>query len=135
MRFKYSISDPSQNEYDSLPRVNFSLFCNNRQVEVLGLLDSGATINVLPYQIGIRLGETWNDLKASIRLAGNLDNLMGIPLAAMAKIGNLEPVRLAFAWVKNDDLPLILGQTNFFLEFDVCFYRSQLEFEIMQKIS
>jgi hypothetical protein len=28
---------------------------------------------------------------------------------------------------------LILGQTNFFMEFDVCFYRSHLEFEIRPK--
>ena len=26
------------------------------------------------------------------------------------------------------NIPLILGQINFFLEFDVCFYRSKLEF-------
>ena len=40
------------------------------------------------------------------------------------------PVRLAFAWVKSPGVPLILGQTNFFLEFDVCFYRSKLEFVV-----
>ncbi len=32
--------------------------------------------------------------------------------------------------IPEDDIPLILGQTNFFMEFDVCFYRSKLEFEI-----
>ena len=50
----------------------------------------------------------------------------------MAKIGDFAPVRLVFAWVKKE-VPLILGQTNFFLEFDVYFYRSKLEFEIMPK--
>jgi len=30
-------------------------------------------------------------------------------------------------------VPLILGQVNFFMEFDVCFYRSQLEFAISLK--
>jgi hypothetical protein len=44
-------------------------------------------------------------------------------------------MRLAFAWVKNNQVPLILGQTNFFLEFDICFYRSQLEFEIQPRSS
>jgi len=131
MRFKYSVSNPSQNEFDSLPRLTLILRCNNLHVETSGLVDSGATINVLPYQVGIRLGEIWDDRKAYIRLAGNLGNFMGIPLAATAQIGDFEPVRLAFAWVKTDDIPLILGQTNFFMEFDVCFYRSKLEFEIM----
>ena len=133
MRLKYSVSDPSQSEFDSLPRITLTLSCNNRQTEVSGLVDSGATINVLPYQIGIRLGEIWDDRKGYIRLAGNLGNFMGIPLASTAKIGDFEPVRLAFAWVKTDDIPLILGQTNFFMEFDVCFYRSKFEFEIKPK--
>lgn len=64
MRLRYSVSDPSQNEYDSLPRLTFSLSCNNRQVEVIGLVDSSATVSVLPYEIGIRLGETWDNRKA-----------------------------------------------------------------------
>lgn len=50
-----------------------------------------------------------------------------------AWVGEFEPVRLAFAWVKGKDVPLILGQTNFFMEFNVCFYRSKLEFEVMPK--
>lgn len=33
----------------------------------------------------------------------------------------------------SDDTPLLLGRMNFFLEFDVCFYRSQLAFEIRPK--
>ena len=133
MKFRYSVSDPSQNEYDSLPRLTFSLHCNNRQAEVVGLVDSGATVSVLPYEIGIRLGEIWDDRKANIRLTGNLGNFPATPLTAIAKIGDFEPVRLVFAWVKTD-APLILGQTNFFMEFDVCFYRSKLEFEIMPKL-
>ena len=39
-------------------------------------------------------------------------------------------VRLAFAWIKASDVPVVLGQTNFFVEFDVSFYRSRFEFEL-----
>ncbi len=133
MKFKYTVTDPSQNEFDSLPRLNLTLSCNERHVEVSGLVDSGATINVLPYEIGIQLGEIWDDRKAYIQLAGNLGKLKGIPLAVKARIGDFETVQLAFAWVKTDDIPLVLGQTNFFMEFDICFYRSKLEFEIKPK--
>lgn len=31
---------------------------------------------------------------------------------------------------KTNNAPLILGQTNFFMEFEVCFYRFKLEFEL-----
>jgi hypothetical protein len=56
MRFKYSTSHPSQNEFDSLPRVPLVLRRGDQIVEGLGLVDSGATINVLPYEIGLQLG-------------------------------------------------------------------------------
>ena len=133
MKLKYSVTDSTQSEFDSLPRVTLSLSCNNRHIDVSGLVDSGATVNVLPHQAGIALGEIWDDRKAYIQLAGNLGKFMGIPLAVTAQIGEFEPVRLVFAWVKTDNMPLILGQTNFFMEFDICFYRSKLEFEIKPK--
>lgn len=133
MRFKYSTTDSSQNEFDSLPRLPLILRNKERAVEVVGLVDSGATVNVLPYDIGIQLGGNWDKRKAIIRLAGNLGERAAMPLFAMGEIGDFAPVRLAFAWVKSNQVPLILGQTNFFLEFDICFYRSQLEFEIQPR--
>jgi len=158
MRFRYSLSDPSQNEFDSLPRLTFPLSSGTREVEATGLVDSGATVNVLPYEIGIRLGEKWDDSRPHIRLAGNLGNFPAIPLAATAKIGDFDlnivnlisfkssplaataktgdfdPVRLVFAWVRTD-APLILGQTNFFMEFDVCFYRSMTGFSAERDVN
>ena len=135
MRLKYSTTDPSQDEFDALPRVPLVLRLNSKSVEVVGLVDSGSTVNVLPYEVGIRLGATWDDHKATIRLAGSLGNVNAMPLFVTAQVGEFAPVRLAFGWVKSAAVPLILGQTNFFMEFDVCFYRSQLEFEIKPKSS
>lgn len=133
MRFQYSTNDPSQDEFDSLPRIPLILRHNNQRVEVFGLVDSGATVNVLPYTIGIQLGLVWDDSKAIIRLAGNVGNQPAMPVFLIAEIGDFAPVRLAFAWTKSDSVSLILGQTNFFLEFDVHFYRSRLEFDIELK--
>ncbi len=133
MRFKYSTTDSSQNEFDSLPRIPLRLQRENRFIEALGLVDSGATVNVLPYEIGIQLGAVWDDRRAIIQLSGNLSHQSAMPFFATAEIGDFPPVQLAFAWVKRENTPLILGQTNFFLEFDVCFYRSKLEFEIKPK--
>ena len=48
----------------------------------------------------------------------------------MAKV---ELVRLAFAWTQAENVPLLLGQVNFFMEFDTCFYRSQLAFDVSPK--
>jgi hypothetical protein len=135
MRFKYSTTDPSQDEFDSLPRLPLVLQYDRQTVEVVGLVDSGSTVNVLPYEVGIRLGATWDDRKATIRLAGTLGDLNAMPLFVTAQVGEYGPVHLAFAWAKSNDVPLILGQTNFFMEFDVCFYRSKLEFDVKPKSS
>ncbi|BAZ82919.1 hypothetical protein PN497_24610 [Sphaerospermopsis kisseleviana CS-549] len=132
MRFKYSTTDPSQNEFDSLPRLPLILRKGDQIIEVLGLVDSGATINVLPYEIGLQLGGIWDSRKAIIQLAGNLSQA-AMPFFATAEIGKFPSVNLAFAWVNKPNAPLILGQTNFFMEFDVSFYRSKLEFEIKPK--
>ena len=134
MRFKYSTTSPNQNEFDSLPRIPLILRQGDRAVETFGLVDSGATINVLPYELGLQLGSGQDERKAIIRLTGNLGNQQAIPFSVVAQIGEFEPLKLVFAWTNIPNAPLILGPTNFFLEFDVCFYRSKSEFEIQAKL-
>lgn len=134
MRLKYSTTDPLQNEFDSLPRLPLVLNLGGPSIEVVGIVDSASTVNVLPYEAGVRLGATWDERKANIRLSGTLGHLNAIPLFVTAQVDQFPPVRLAFAWVRSNDVPLILGQTNFFMEFDVCFYRSQLEFEVRPRL-
>ncbi|NJM89592.1 MAG: hypothetical protein HC847_23015 [Hydrococcus sp. RU_2_2] len=90
---------------------------------------SGATVNVLPYELGLQLGGVWDDRKAIIQLSGNLNNQPAMPFATIVQIGEFPTTELVFAWVRSPNAPLILGQTNFFLEFDVCFYRSKLEYK------
>jgi hypothetical protein len=55
MRFKYSTTSPTQNEFDSLPRLPLSLLREDRRVEATALVGSGATVNVLPYDLGLQL--------------------------------------------------------------------------------
>ena len=56
MRFTYSTTDPSQDAFDSLPRLPLRLRADSRAIDVMGLVDSGATVNVLPYEVGLQLG-------------------------------------------------------------------------------
>ena len=104
-----------------------------RTVEALGLVDSDATVNVMPYELGLQLGATWDDSRAIIQLAGYLGTQPATPFFAMVQVGDVALVQLAFAWTKSPNAPLILGQANFFMEFDVCFYRSKMEFEVKPK--
>ena len=43
MRFSYSATDAAQDEFDALPRLPFRLRHSNRVIDVVGLVDSGAT--------------------------------------------------------------------------------------------
>ena len=99
----------------------------------MGLIDSGAAINVLPYDVGLQLGAIWEQQTTPLRLTGNLAAAEARGLVVLANVGPFPPVRLALAWTQARTVPLILGQVNFFLEFDVCFFRSRSVFEVKLK--
>jgi hypothetical protein len=95
-----------------------------------GLVDSGAAINVLPYKLGMQLGFDWAQEQRSVELSGNLALVETRVVVLSAVVGSFPPVRLAFGWARTDAVSVILGQVNFFLEFDVCFFRSRGLFEV-----
>jgi hypothetical protein len=117
-------------DYEALPTIPITLSYAGFSVSTNALLDTGSTVNLLPYDIGLQLGATWEEQTVRLPLAGNLARVEARGLFVHVQIGNLEPVRLAFAWAKASQVPLILGQTNFFRELDVCFQRSRHTIEI-----
>ena len=114
-----------------MPLVPLGLrFKAGEVVRAHGLIDSGATVNVLPFGLGIRLGAVWETQTTAVKLTGNLTNLDARALIAESTIGEFAPVRLVFAWTRSENVPLLLGQVNFFEEFNVAFRRAQRVFEI-----
>jgi hypothetical protein len=65
MRCHYSIAHPGQGEAESLPRLPLVLHYGEQQLELVGLVDSGATVNVLPYTVGLQLGAVWDAAKSA----------------------------------------------------------------------
>ena len=113
-----------------MPYVPITLSYRNRSTEQLALLDTGASVNVLPYLVGLQLGAVWEDQKAIIQLSGNLAMMEARGLVLSATVADYPSVLLAFAWTQSTEAPLILGHMNFFAEFDACFYRADLAFEL-----
>jgi hypothetical protein len=113
-----------------LPFLPITLALRQQPVAVTGLLDTGATVNVMPFDVGQQLGARWDEQTTAVQLTGNLSQLEARALVVSATVGKFPPVRLAFAWTKSSTIPLLLGQVIFFLEFDVCFFRSRALFEI-----
>ncbi len=46
----------------TMPYMPLTLTYRNTSLEVMGLLDTGASVNVLPYQIGVQLGAVWEEI-------------------------------------------------------------------------
>jgi hypothetical protein len=132
-RYPFVSSDTALGEASFRPYLPFSLSCQEKIVASTGLLDTGASVNVLPYSLGIELGYEWERQTTALSLTGNLAQYEARVVLAQAIVGQFEPVQLVFAWTQATNVPLILGQVNFFMEFDVCFYRSQLEFAVSPK--
>ncbi|MEG4281830.1 hypothetical protein QUB68_01770 [Microcoleus sp. A006_D1] len=135
VRFAFTEVDPSLGALSTLPYLPIVLTYQNQSLRVSGLLDTGSSVNVLPYEMGLRLGAVWERQRLSVPLGGNLSKFEARAVVMTANVEQFPPVELAFAWTKDRNAPLILGHMNFFLAFDVCFYRSELTFEVSPKKS
>jgi hypothetical protein len=133
-KFSYKIIDSSLGMVDRMPYLPLTLSFNGRSLRVEGLLDTGASVNVLPYELGLQLGLIWENETLSVLLAGNLARFEARAVVVDAQVSSFPTVNLAFAWTQAADVPLILGHANFFFEFDVCFFRARSEFEVCPKL-
>lgn len=135
VRFAFTEIDPDLGTLSTLPYLPLILTYRDQSINVSGLLDTGSSVNVLPYEMGLRLGAVWERQRLSVPLGGNLARFEARALVLTANVERFSPVELAFAWTQDKNAPLILGQMNFFLAFDVCFYRAESAFEISPKLA
>lgn len=131
-QFPYVSRDPSLGNASLAPMLPLTLLAS-RQLATSGLVDSGAAINVLPYALGEQLGFDWDQELRSVELSGNLASVEARVVVLSAVVGGFPPVRLAFGWARTDATSVLLGQVNFFMEFDVCLFRSRGLFDVKPK--
>jgi hypothetical protein len=84
-------------EDEALPTIPIVLSYAGSNVAANALLDTGSTVNLLPYDIGLQLGALWEKQTVRLPLAGNLAKTEARGLFVHIQIRDLEPVRLAFA--------------------------------------
>jgi len=73
MRFPYLPISSARGDASLMPLLPLEMRLREGEaVLTQGLLDSGATVNVLPYGIGLRLGAVWEAQTTRVTLAGNL---------------------------------------------------------------
>lgn len=135
LRLPYQREKSEKTSTGDLAYLPVILSTGQGTVETQGLLDTGSTVNVLPYTIGLALGFSWEQQRIPVVLTGSLARLPAFGVITSCLVASYPPVNLAFAWTQSADVPVILGQVNFFMEFDVCFFRSQSAFEVSPKVS
>jgi hypothetical protein len=115
---------------DLVPLLPVRLTHGAVSTDVVGLVDTGSSFNVLPYDVGAQFGIAWNSLPQSLTIGGAHGPTPAKILTLDAVIGSFAPVSLMFAWASSNDYPVLLGQANFFFNFDVYLFRRQSLFQI-----
>ena len=70
-RFPYLAVKGANRPADFAPYLPLKLNRGGKSLEVSGLVDSGASVNVLPYRIGLELGAVWDAQTIDFALGGN----------------------------------------------------------------
>ncbi len=132
-RFAYT---PHPRFPGGMPCVDLHLSSQEKILSVFALVDSGAALNVLPFDIGLELGFVWESQTFPLNLEGTLTGTHGYAVLLHAELAPFPPIELAFAWVNRPrpEVRMLLGQVNFFQEFNVYFYGHQQAFEIVPRL-
>lgn len=94
------------------------------------MVDSGADMNVMPYDVGIQLGGIWEEQQEIVGLSGIAGQVESRAIVVALAIGNWPIINMGFAWTREADVPVILGQISFFSHVNICFMRSSQQFEL-----
>jgi hypothetical protein len=113
-----------------MPFAPVTLRLGGASEQVSALIDSGAAVSVIPFDVGSRLGADWNALTVDLTLPGALAGAPAKGLAVEVEVAPFPAVPILVAWTTRQNAPVILGQFGFFEAFDVRFCRSRGYFEI-----
>jgi hypothetical protein len=90
-RYPYTAIDSALGEAGLAPYVPLRLTYQGREVTVGGLLDTGATVNVLPYPVGMELGAVWEPRPPSCGSPGTWPSLTRVHSSSPPSQGRFRP--------------------------------------------
>ncbi|MEM7111516.1 MAG: hypothetical protein AAF614_03735 [Chloroflexota bacterium] len=115
-----------------LPLLDIRLHTSTGSTVASALVDSGAALNILPFDVGLACGLVWEEQTFPLNLGGILKGAQAYAVLLQTEIIGLPPHKLAFAWVNKpaSQVRVLLGQVNFFQLFNVHFYGHEKAFVI-----
>ncbi len=119
------------------PLVPIALCHDGHEITVSALVDSGATISILPYETGLQLGFAWEERTIPLCLGGVLKSIPAVAVLVNGCIAGLPETPLVMAWVAETQHPVrpILGQLNFFQQYKITFEGYKNTFDICTRPS
>ena len=99
-RYPFISSDAALGEASFRPYLPLTLSYQQGSITASALLDTGASVNVLPYLVGVELGCEWERQTTALSLTGNLAQYEARVVLVQIVVGQFEPVRLVFAWTQ-----------------------------------
>jgi len=134
MRFAYTPAGSFPGNV--MPFLTLELRRGTREITVNALVDTGSALNLLPYSAGLALGGEWNRVPELPPLTGALGEMKVRALLVSYThplLTHGEPVELLFGWADKDHVRVLLGQMNFFRQFDSCFFLADGYFEVTRR--
>ncbi|WP_375494512.1 hypothetical protein [uncultured Nostoc sp.] len=107
-RFVFTERTDSLGRSSVMPYLPLTLSNGSISTEAIALLDTGASVNVLPYEIGLQLEAVWEEQTVPIQLSGNLARNEARGLVLSGKIAQFSPILLAFAWTQSRDKLIVI---------------------------
>lgn len=112
------------------PVLPFRVERNGVKLDLTGIVDSGAMLSVLPYDVGSQFGVPWASLTSSTTIGGVAGGVPARFISFETTIASFPPITLIFAWAQSNTVPILLGHVQFFLEFEVCFFADNGTFQV-----
>ncbi len=115
-----------------MPIITIRLSRPGREISIPAIVDSGAALNILPYDYGVQLGFVWKEQRFPLPVGGMLKGSEAYAVLVQTAVDPFSPVNLAFAWINRSsrEMRTLLGQVNFFQYFRVVFEGYNRTFEI-----
>ncbi|MDM8524313.1 hypothetical protein QUF80_13165 [Desulfococcaceae bacterium HSG8] len=85
MRYQYT---------GDLPIIRIALYHAGHEITIPAVVDSGAMVSVLPYDMGIELGFIWEEQTIPVKLGGTCQGIAAFGVLVRGELAGLSPVAL-----------------------------------------
>jgi hypothetical protein len=114
------------------PMLPIQLHSKSRVVNKVALVDSGAGMSVLPFDVGNELNLEWDKLAIGSGLGNQIKPEDSRFVFLDLIVEPFKPFKNLFLWVNTNDIRLVLGQANFLAHFDVLLCARKQEFTLYE---